>query len=186
MGFTVNEQKSFMGGSCYRESCGIYAYNGVDVTPVLFRVKSFQQGRLDAQSFASLVACVNRLGDFGFLKARSYLINRMKRTFTYGNLPKNACRYLPFTRDRNEWGIYSTVVYRAHVVREHRDWQRTEKKVLLIKPFGKGTPSPLADQYGYDQWMRARIRGGSIEDQKFSIPRVRPSTSRITLGWTPV
>jgi hypothetical protein len=39
LGFRVNIGKSYTGPSLFRESCGIFAFNGIDVTPLVCKTK---------------------------------------------------------------------------------------------------------------------------------------------------
>lgn len=50
-GFVVNIGKSFTGSQSFRESCGIYAYEGNDVTPQLFRLRPLhEKGKIRASN----------------------------------------------------------------------------------------------------------------------------------------
>lgn len=62
-GFVANHEKSFTGSSPVRESCGIYAYLGDDITPIRFRIK-------DESWNESLLALANRAGDYGYRALR--------------------------------------------------------------------------------------------------------------------
>jgi hypothetical protein len=57
-GLKINSHKSFWNGN-FRESCGVDAYNGVDVTPVYVR-RMLPTDRTDVQSLASTVALANQ------------------------------------------------------------------------------------------------------------------------------
>lgn len=183
-GLRVNSEKSFIGGSPFRESCGIFAYNGEDVTPYLFRVPTFKT-KLNANVLASVIDQANRAGDYGYNHLRSTLINFLKRSSVEG-IKGNITPYIPFTTSRLEFGIYTTNLQPSKVVRESVRYQREEKKVLVLRNISDVRyESPHMEKYAYDQWMRARIRGGSTEDN-FSVSRIRPRVTRVRLGWTPV
>jgi hypothetical protein len=183
-GLVVNEEKSFIGGSLFRESCGIFAFNGEDVTPVLFRVKPL--GRmLDASSFMSLIEQANRAGDHQLRAVRSCIINYIKRA-KIGGLPKvKTAERLPWSSVRTGYGLYTNNPHKSAKVQWNADYQRTEHEVLVLRAVkSRRKPADLAEYYAYDQWARARMRGGSIG---FSMPiaRIRPSDTRVRLGWTP-
>lgn len=187
-GLEVNLDKSFTGGQLVRESCGIYAFNGFDITPVIFRIRSFRKGGLDASSFASFVEQINKFGDKRWYNLRSFLINVLRREMFVGGLPQSLMRYLPFTNNREEFGIYSTNLLKPLTTRVREDWQIEEKKVLKLKTVGGRRPAEDADAYAY---LRDRARekartGDSSDDFNWSSSRVRPSVTRIRLGWTPV
>ncbi|DAD52015.1 TPA_asm: RNA-directed RNA polymerase, partial [ssRNA phage Gerhypos.4_42] len=67
-GLKVNTSKSFYRGK-FRESCGMDAYDGVDVTPAYFR----QLPGPAATSFESIVECSNNFFMKGFWHAADYL-----------------------------------------------------------------------------------------------------------------
>lgn len=183
-GLKVNSQKSFIGGSPFRESCGVFAFNGEDVTPLLFRVP-WHRTQLNAEVFASLIGAINRAGEFGYTKLRSSLIHYVKRSRVVG-IRGSIELSLPFTTNRDEFGIYTNLPHPPKRVRYNAALQRDEKRVLIIRQSGRRNyQSPFAESYFYDQWMRARVRGGSDEDN-FSSSRIRPRATRVRLGWTPV
>jgi len=183
-GLRVNSEKSFIGGTPFRESCGIFAYNGEDVTPYLFRLPGFVR-KLGPKQVASICDLANRAGDFQYHHLRSVFIRTLKHSSVVG-MRGDITPYIPFTMDREQFGIYTTNPHRPVVVRMNRDYQREEKRVLCIRSVhGRGKVAANMEDYAYDQWMRARIRGGS-DEINFSSSRVRPSVTRIRLGWTPV
>lgn len=179
-GLTVNHGKTFRGGQSVRESCGIYAYNGYDVTPFLLRLKSGSRGPKNPNFFASLVACINRSGDFGYRRLQSFLIHWT--TETYRPLYPNSS--LPFTEDRNVFGIWTRKKRLPLMTRENRHWQIEEERVIQIRMGGR-TQHLLEDAYLYDQWMRSKIHGGSNEFLSSS-SRILPRQMRLVQGWTPV
>lgn len=186
-GLKVNAAKSFTGGQCVRESCGIYAYNGYDITPLLFRIKT-EDDRLSSPSFyASLISAINRAGDFGYRSLQSYLIRYCRRRYT---------RYLqysdlPFVESREEFGIWTKAKHAPRFVREMPNvkdrpyWQIQEERVLRI---GVGKMSKLSeDMYLYDQWMRSKLHDVSKADRFKSAPSgVFPRHMRLSAGWTPL
>jgi hypothetical protein len=81
LGMSVNSDKSYWdttSGAFYRESCGIEAFNGVDVTPT--RYSRFQEPvwcedvPSDGPWLASVVALCNNLFEAGYWSARSAVI----------------------------------------------------------------------------------------------------------------
>lgn len=200
-GLKVNHDKTFMGESSpIRESCGIFAYDGEDITPMLFRVRTFRRV-LDVKSYTSWIDSINRAGDFGYRHLRSFLINVLKRTpvqFTKwkqarsGKLKpitvvETAIDTLPFTNDRSQFGIFSTrekVVF--YSLNSRRNWtlQLQEHLVLGVSSYGRDKKSLAMEAYAYNQNRRALLRGVSDGEQMPS-PRYRPSAARLELGWTP-
>jgi hypothetical protein len=188
-GLRVNSAKSFYGGQCIRESCGIYAYLGEDVTPILFRVPNFRsRAPLGPKVYASLIESANHFGDKGYVAVRSTLINYLKTCSIVLWRGKRRVvvpikDYVPFVNDRNKFGIYTNHVCPVKS-RWNADLQRDEYCVAQITPVAGRKPTSLMEHYAYDQWMRARIYSGSTESI-YSVARTRPSTVKINLGWTP-
>jgi hypothetical protein len=183
LGFLVNEDKSFVAGQSARESCGVYAFLGADVTPFLFRVKHFKDV-LTPSAYASLIACVNNAGDFHFRHLHSFLIQYL---FTFQVECKQSVplrEVLPFTDDPLAFGIWHKDP-RHPRTRENLLLQREERKSLLVTAVPEREElSPHMDDYAYNQWMRARIRGGSNENN-FSSPRKYAGRQKFKWGWTP-
>jgi hypothetical protein len=71
LGLKVNPHKSFWTGK-FRESCGMDAYNGVDVTPAYF-LEGYESG--NPESLVSLVECSNNFHRKGCWNASAYLLN---------------------------------------------------------------------------------------------------------------
>jgi hypothetical protein len=181
-GLLVNAQKSFMGQQLVRESCGIYAFNGADVSPLLFRIPDGKQ-RINAHAYASMIDNINRAGTYHYVALRSVLINHLRNCATEGGISLRD--YLPFVDNPNAFGIYTTNLRTAKFVRYNPNLQRDESRVAVLRSKSGNNRNDWTELYAYDQWMRARIRGGSTEDN-FSASRVRPQATRVRLGWTPV
>lgn len=71
VGLVMNVGKSFFEGP-FRESCGIDAFNGVNVTPVYIRQDLTKPLRTDAD-VETLVSTANQLNEAGFYRARDYI-----------------------------------------------------------------------------------------------------------------
>lgn len=65
LGFKINRGKSFLGWERVRESCGIYAYNGKNITPFSFKPDSLE-GIMTPTLLAALVDASNRAWDYGY------------------------------------------------------------------------------------------------------------------------
>lgn len=73
LGMLCNRDKSFVGaagGNIFRESCGVDAFNGADITPIKF-TKVFPQAVTDIGPIESWVEYTNRLAERGLLQAAS-------------------------------------------------------------------------------------------------------------------
>jgi hypothetical protein len=75
LGFKVNDLKSFYGDSSVRESCGMYALDGADVTPITFKVKGIMENTHD--SILGRIALCNALFARGYINARNALLRSM-------------------------------------------------------------------------------------------------------------
>lgn len=177
LGFSVNRSKSFTGSQSFRESCGVFAFEGHDVTPLLFRLPFFKKGGVDAKLFDSLLGAINYANDIGYHQYASYLINAM-RDMGFENP-------LPFVTDRKEYGIFTRNKHRVEDRFKvyHADWQIYLERMQGIGPRkSKGRPPGNLDDYAYDQWWRSRIRGLTLLDETRS-QRIRPQETRLAPRW---
>lgn len=177
-GFAVNKEKSFVGGQSVRESCGIYTYNGHDVTPLTFRVRDVG-GTLNASAYDSMVSFTNRCGDYGYRSLHSFMVQRTKSAVSR----LGAGHAVPFTTDRNAFGIWTKQKHRPTTTRYNEEWQLEEERVSTFEARSKVRITD--DAYLFNQWMRSRISGWS-ESNNFGSPRILPRYMRIVRGWTPV
>jgi hypothetical protein len=78
LGFTVNTAKSFTSGD-FRESCGMDAWRGSDVTPLKLKDFSFCFDGSEPCSFENrsrIVSYINSLWSRGYLHTRSFLLKK--------------------------------------------------------------------------------------------------------------
>lgn len=73
-GFTVNEDKSYIGDVAYRESCGIHCFNGYDVTPYTLKIRPLSP-RMSLKASVGVVDAANRAGRYGYKNLYSCLVN---------------------------------------------------------------------------------------------------------------
>jgi len=60
-GLVVNEDKSFVGSSPVRESCGVYALDGYDITPLRYRLPPLKKGEdVDSALYEAIRSLANR------------------------------------------------------------------------------------------------------------------------------
>lgn len=185
LGFTVNRSKSFTGSQTFRESCGVFAFDGQDITPVQFRLPFFKRGNWDAKVYSSFIGAINWANDNGFQSLASFYLSALRG---YG------FRYrLPFTSDRASFGIYTKNKHR--VPAESRKWDaacpngqgpwQTEYEVVQgIGPKRskkRAVPDNL-ESYRYDQWWRSRVRGNTPFEESRSL-RIRPQETRLAPLW---
>jgi len=91
-GLLVNRTKSFIKGY-FRESCGVDAYHGENVTPVRMR-KLPPQRRRDGEAVESYASLANRLDVFGYSAAAELVYSHLERML--GVLPYGTpdCGYI--------------------------------------------------------------------------------------------
>jgi len=178
LGFEVNRAKSFTGSQSFRESCGVYAYEGQDVTPRLFRLPYFKRGGLDAKVYASLVSSINDMRDNGYHAVASFWLSLL-----VGMNRSNA--NIPFVTNREDFGIYTTNKRRVDLsrLRYNADWQRIEERVLAIGPRkSKSTRPNNLDEYRLDQWWRSKT-GESQDLSNMRGSLIRPQETRVVPKW---
>lgn len=98
-GLKFSDQKCCVSGK-FRESCGLDAYDGIDVTPVRMRKPHFLSGDLDLLSF---VGHRNALYERGYIaaaeefwaKGLQYLSSLKRSTYWLRNLPSHTDSSLP-------------------------------------------------------------------------------------------
>lgn len=83
-GLVVNKSKSFLSGN-FKESCGVDAFRGVDVTPLYVRYLSDKHLQRQAQELAHLVQLSNHMWLRGLYKAATCIKEDVEAR--YGTLP---------------------------------------------------------------------------------------------------
>jgi hypothetical protein len=210
-GFLVNTEKSFRGTQAIRESCGGYYWEGHDVTPLLYRVKLFEPGGLNAKAFASIRDGANNAYTFGYLNYRKHLV----QTLLWGKFEHvkdlrragEAHPILFVSRDKAE-GIYSpnadnrhipAVYHRESPNEENRWYQRDELRVLTVRAYlgdadrveayesALFLPYTPIQAHGYIQWARAGRQTGvqALSEIRESQLTVDVIEARIRRIWTP-
>jgi hypothetical protein len=84
-GLRLNPLKTFSQGN-FRESCGVDAYRGKNVSPVYIRHEPQVSSR-DAKSIASLVASSNQLWSEGYYEASEYIRNNIGKVVSLPIVP---------------------------------------------------------------------------------------------------
>jgi len=182
-GFSVNTSKSFTKSMSFRESCGVYAFEGQDVTPVIFRLPYFQVGRWDANVYASFIGSINQMRANGYNAVATFW-NSILRDYGF--------KYpLPYVRDPAQFGMFTKnkhVIPNCHLRSNHilpngECWQIDEERVQGIgqRDLKKKRPNNL-DDYRLDQWWRSRTGGDTTSLSERSL-LVRPEETRLAPRW---
>jgi len=196
LGFSVNTGKSFTGSSAFRESCGGYYLNGVDVTPLRAKL-----GKIDStipvRTLASVIDLANRAYEFGYLTLRRQLI----RTALYYPISGVYDRYhngkqvnqILFSDDPDaSFALFSPHPINKHlqrrsfdegvVTKDTRFWyQRDELKSLDIFPADPDVRREVDDWYWHIVWWRSCL--GNAEAEAFA-PEEIPRETRPGWRWT--
>lgn len=153
-GLRVNTRKSFMegkaGSACFRESCGVDAYGGYDITPLYLRAAP-ELSSSEPSAIASLVSTSNLLWERGLYKASATLVELveaiLKRKLPL--VPKRSSALGLHARidacNPTKWDpVLQRLVYRAPVLRptyksDHLDGYAALLKFYNVPLLGRGT-----------------------------------------------
>jgi hypothetical protein len=173
-GLLVNKEKSFFNGF-FRESCGVDAFNGTDVTPVRWKSDFDSEGLHGMQSLSDLAM---RLRLAGFEEAASTAYNCLHK-----QMRKRYNVRVGYTNNVDHGGIaeYTTNSYLtwkdAFWVSSTQNWANRVWR-LQAKAYGGKAPN----------WNSVLESICSLEQNARSNVPVRPAPKRVklTLGWIPV
>lgn len=173
VGLRVNTSKSCIQGY-FRESCGVDAFKGVNVTPI--RLKKLWSGRkTDGTAFVSYTALANSLRSRGYIGTSDRMFALVEGT--YGKLPYGSndsgfpCRVV---QDRSVAERYNLRSARS---RWNGRYQRLEFWVQ------SSTPMKIDSRLdGWPRLLRAQVRLAGDEPSKVVLPR----STVIKRGWRAV
>jgi len=127
-GLKVNQRKSFWTGK-FRESCGVDAFDGHDVTPTYAR-HEFPTDRRHAEAVVSWVAFANQMYLKGYWSTAREVRQRIEKCV--GKIP-----FLGDNAAGLSWVTYSNVT-------EHKRWNqelmRFENRTLVLVPVRRDDP----------------------------------------------
>jgi len=192
LGFSVNIQKSFSGNLLFRESCGIYALEGKDVTPILFKIKG-----LTDNSYESIVARIehcNALWKKGFMNARNVVLRSIEPRY-YAVVDPAESPYANFP-----WSVHGTEgnppgrrtkqlethVLGIRVVRprvEFEPYPRNEDAPDCIYRETRDTRNDSEARYRYALWLSDPF--STIEKASYASP-TEYQHSDLSWKWTPL
>lgn len=156
LGFEVNADKSFVGEDAYRESCGIHCYMGYDVTPVLYKIKSFGDV-VTADVLVGVVDTINTLWDSFLNHTRRFLINFALHYKTVSFPRQKGKNAILFSSDRDQsFSVYSPAPQNSHL--NHR-WDvslsKTTYKCAGVSPDMWMYLRGILEEYYLDAWWRS-------------------------------
>lgn len=171
-GLVPNIAKTFVLGS-FRESCGVDAYKGFDITPYRMKVA----GITSYSDAVSLCDLAKRLRLGGYQHCSSFIYSRVRRAF--GKL--HLCN------DPDTQGIFEyvsdarTVLLYEPTVRFDREVQQWMSKVILLKP-----AQAVLDKHDWyhvqDSLVRLETSPLEYSDRGTEYPI--PYRERLGYGWT--
>jgi hypothetical protein len=205
LGFEVNTEKSFTASQAFRESCGKFYWNGNDVTPFLFRPKTFKKD-LTFDNVTSTVEAANNLVPFGYKSLRRMLINHVLNHPIEGIPQIRGKNPIRFTRGANAgFGIHTetpeTESINTHLVYRHKrgdlrgvrwnlklqrhEWRSVMPKVEIQKYYSPGGAPFDFEHYRLNQWHRATWGRKSLDEIVEILPH-RVSKTALRWGWTSI
>lgn len=203
LSFSVNEEKSYVGSSAYRESCGKHYCDGIDVTPFVFKVKSFNQ-RVSASAIGSAIDAANLARTYGYVNVRKVLVNFVLRYRIQSVIQTGGLNPILFTEDENQsFALHCSEPRNTHLTRRNFDldslcdltsitskdthllYQRDEVSSLTVGPHKRRRLSGEFDNYHYLVWWRSRYHG--MDNDTDSVSMAADSKGvRIMRRWTAV
>jgi len=167
----VNMTKSFRDGY-FRESCGMDAYKGVDVTPV--KVRTLWTGKpSDGSAYASYVSYANSFASKGYECTSRYVWEILESTYgiiPYG-VPESSypCRWTT-----SRWRALFENLKLGFTVRRSADTQCVQIRAIFLK--NKEIGSEL------DGWPRL-LRDLTMPSERDPSKVVLPHSTQIKRGW---
>jgi hypothetical protein len=173
-GLVVNRTKSFWRGA-FRESCGVDAFNGVNVTPVRWKTTIDAEHLSGLQSLSD-IAMRLRIGGFEQAAATSYSILRRK---FFGYTGKR----LFFTNNRHHGGIAEYTECGSTVWRDaywHRDYQWFHSPVWSLKE-SANSRTLVGWNHVLESLLSLEISGASNVPDRSAFQRIRLGRSGIAV-----
>lgn len=165
-GMKLNKTKSFFRGP-FRESCGIHAYNGLDVTPVYVNhvTKEYQE-RSDTSVLLSLIAKEQLFNKRGYSETARCIRKHVERHFWSLPFVGEASPVLGFRR-AGRTDLQEVIPF-ARSVRYNADLQTHELSLLVVSP-RREEDKDLSQADGYLRKLltfadEASTVPGSVED----------------------
>lgn len=166
VGFVVNVDKTFGQGLAIKESCGIYAFKGYDVTPIKFKCPHIPTERKDPKILQSLIDLANRSAIVGFRNLRNQVISECIYG-DYHQVPKhhgiNCVRFSNNVEESSSIYTFNHVDKNWHLptrLNEPLSYADVLKKYKIVKDSDwERVPS-------YIRWQRNEMRTFRIERRR--------------------
>lgn len=168
----VNTGKSFKKGF-FRESCGMDAYAGVNVTPAY--IGTVHNPRMPT-STESVIECSNNLYLKGYIRTSVTLLD---------SIPWHIRKWVPYVRVGSTILGIKSHARRARKTRYNRDLHRYESKILAVE--SKALRTSIDGQYRLHQWFvespTPGVYSGKDQSSVWSSGEVRTVKARHRLRW---
>lgn len=168
LGFVVNTAKSFTRNS-FRESCGLFAINGVDITtPQIPRDHEALRASSHPNGHQRCIGMCNQFLMSGMFSARLYVLYNMRHTPlfvefqpSFLTIPVDYCSHREFWSQGGVWSFYSCSNYLLD--RRRCDPLKRIPKMHQTPPVALGLPGPvpLGSPRGSNDYGRGRVRYAS-------------------------
>lgn len=150
-GLKVNAAKSFWTGK-FRESCGVDAYDGYDVTPTYLR-RPLPTKKGDVRKAVSAVSFANQLHEKGFTRTAHYVRDVTQKLIEFPTVSTDSAPpYVAWTF----WGYPETFAPR----RWNDRLQREEIHTWVVVP--QKRPDPIS---GQGRLLKALVTGSDTDDR---------------------
>lgn len=168
-GFKVNTSKSFFQESSrFRESCGLDAYNGYNVTPVYAR-QNFDTRTLNAEQTISLISFRNQLWHNGFTNTVALLDDFLTRFKVSRRICNSDCLDGTLCSDSFDDSIW--------------DKHLQTSKIRVLKVESKRPLTRASDEAKLFASLKMVDGGLGTPDKKRITHSSRPSRKYLTRGW---
>lgn len=164
-GLKVNQRKSFWTGG-FRESCGVDAYDGNNVTPTYAR-HEFPSGRQDVNAIISWVSMANQLYMAGHWTMVREIRNRLERV----------CGKLPHLGDKAQGLAWQSFRGESTHSRWNKDLMRFETRTLVP------TPTRKADDINDDYALMKCLTLGANPGKDINGSHGQRQDRRFSLAW---
>jgi len=189
LGFTINDDKSFVGGQAFRESCGGFFLNGVDITPLMFRIKD-----IGAKLTPNMIMSFLHLINDSWLRSYKNMYRFLHNSLMYWNCRRglvnktSAKNAIPYTIDAHSFGILCSDPKNSHLrVRFNKDYQRNEYRSwspAIADIYRDDDILSFIDKYEYNRWWSSRHDDSDYPNERVS--RDDSGGSGIKWRWIPL
>lgn len=212
LSFEINEDKSYIDNTAYRESCGKHYYNGYDVTPYILKIAPLTQ-RITLEVLGGLIDAANRSIVFGYKCLYSALVNVCLHYPLVGVIsdgpnpvlfveessdesfaircrdPRNThLRRRDFNASDVVPSLNDSLFNEKRIIDRwsHQLYQRDEYQSISVEPLEYVRGSEKFDPYYHTLWWRARYHRDDDEGEKPSSMKADTKGVSVRWRWTAV